>query len=258
MRRSTLLFFIPLLLLCATSVAAQRYPQPRPAPPPYRPPVSIPRTGSPVNRPPVAPVNRPPKFPARTPSTSSSNPGQRTTANRATTAGGASFKAPIPPAKSPQITFARTQANAKLSQLRNILSIRRNRVAAGGGGSKPPGSGGGSGRGAEPPKRVAANDNRPPSGILTRNRAQILEGLRPVPKKQGWIEAQRNMIGGDQAARDIFRQVAGREPSGQKDTYIGKNKRITYRTATNSKSNMPKIEINHHDLKIYEKISFEP
>lgn len=153
MRRLTVSFFILLLMSCANIALAQRGgyrppplpPRPtstsRPAPP-ARPTITLPP------RPPRITVNRPPRTPdSRQQSTSAaqSRSGQQTRAT--TTVGGPSLKAPIPPAKSPQIALARTQANTKLAQLRASLRSRLLSSTALSSGNvrppKPPAGGGG-------------------------------------------------------------------------------------------------------------------
>jgi hypothetical protein len=201
MRRLTVLLFILLLVLCNLPVFAQTRGGYRP-PPTYRPPVR-PGVGaySSGTRPSIPRITRPPRSldPARRQPTTGrpSNPAgggaatNRTTANRTVTAGGSSYKPPIPAPKSPTVVSARVAAKPKLDQLRASLRARLrsstalssnngrlpNAATGGGGGAgKPPKlPGGGGGKGNEPPRRPLSVDDLIASSEITTETSVLIE-----------------------------------------------------------------------------------
>jgi RHS repeat-associated protein len=83
-----------------------------------------------------------------------------------------------------------------------------------------------------------------------------LKNLRDIGGRlKGYTRGNTELTGGDQAARDTFRQLTGRDPAGTFDRVIQEGKEILYRAS--SKSGPSKIEIVDHAQKFLEKISFK-
>jgi len=125
MRRLIISLFVLTLLSSYAPALAQRGGSRAPI---FRPPAGG-RGGysAPVVRPTIPRITRPPRSldPARRQPIPSSQPGaaKRTWPGR-TASGAPAFRAPVPPAGSPQINAARTQAKTTLDQLRTSLRSR--------------------------------------------------------------------------------------------------------------------------------------
>ena len=87
-----------------------------------------------------------------------------------------------------------------------------------------------------------------------------LRNIRPYTGKELPMIKMRGVTelpGGDPAARSLFQQLTGRLPTGHFDTLRTTTGRVTYRSAQNSKSRLPKVEIGDSDNRFHEKITFK-
>lgn len=140
MRRLIISLFVLLLLSCHAPALAQRGGGRSPI---FRPPTSRGGAAPTVVRPTIPRITRPPRSldPARRQSIPRAQPGQRAGAPRTGSAAGSpTFKAaPVPPAGSPQVNAARTQARTTLDQLRASRQSRQRSSTALGSGTVSPG-----------------------------------------------------------------------------------------------------------------------
>ncbi len=87
-----------------------------------------------------------------------------------------------------------------------------------------------------------------------------LKNIRQIAtgRLRGFRRGNTTLSGGDQAARETFKQLTGRYPSGSFDRVVTGGKEIMYRAASNAKSGVPKLDIVDTAQKTLEKISFTP
>lgn len=87
-----------------------------------------------------------------------------------------------------------------------------------------------------------------------------LHDIRPhgATRFRGWGRGTSENYGGDTAARELFKRLTGRYPYNGLDTGYGVNREVLYRSASNSTSGYPKVEVMDSITKFHEVITFKP
>jgi RHS repeat-associated protein len=87
---------------------------------------------------------------------------------------------------------------------------------------------------------------------------QNLKNLRDIGsgRLKGFTRGNTELSGGNQAARETFKQLTGRDPAGSFDRVVQGTREVVYRAS--SGSGVSKIEIVDNAQKFLEKISFRP
>ena len=117
---------------------------------------------------------------------------------------------------------------------------------------------------------IYSEDDPNSKKISAKQRGQIkgmpIYGINPgnIEKdNKGVLSVDTELPGGDDAAKECFKNLTGRYPAGIKDSSFTENEEgkkiiISYRAAIKSRSGHPKVEIHdHHIKKLFEKITFK-
>jgi hypothetical protein len=135
-------------------------------------------------------------------------------------------------------------ASATAAAVAQLLAMATAAGGGGGGGSSGGGStgGGSSGGGSGAPRPLGNNLHN----VRTVNTGRL----------RGFTRGDSELGGGLARAREVFRQLTGRDPSGTFDRVVVNGREVVFRELGGS--GHPKVEIIDHAARFFEKITFVP